>query len=98
MNITKELTRDKNTMIRATTDSAAQLSKLALSLYNTNMEAYAAVGIHKPSTKVAIAYCIVLATPEFWRLNVDITAKNNIWLKIQEEKRLLDKEAKDAKQ
>jgi hypothetical protein len=84
-------------MIRATTDSAAQLSKLALSLYNANMEAHAALGMHKPSTKVAIAYCIVLATPEFKHIGVRITASNNIWLKIQQENHRLDREAKEAK-
>ena len=98
MNITKASTVDKNTMVRATIDSAAQLSKLALSLYGCNMEAHAAIGLHKPSTKVAIAYCINLAQPEFKRLGVKITPANNIWLRIQQENKRLDREAKEAKE
>lgn len=78
------------TMIRTTADAATQLSRLALELFNSNVQAYHAVGLHKSSTKVAVDYCISLAEPELKRLGIKITADNNLWRQIMAANRELD--------
>ena len=74
--------RQKTACIRISQHATTMISKLSLSLYVENVDAFHQSGRHQPSAAVAVDYLLVMAAKGGAREIGNLNENNNEWLKI----------------
>ena len=87
--VNKAMTKDKKTKraryttsIAASKEAAANLKTIARRLYEDAPEEHEKIGVHIPSTRVAIDYLLAAAIEEDDNYATGLKTNNNLWLQM----------------
>lgn len=69
--------------VRATPEAALRILEIAQQLFRQYPAEHKAIGLLKPSSRVAIDYLLVLANQAGGKIKGDLTPENNLWLRIE---------------